>query len=72
MKCPYKNCGRSFRTQPELKEHMQRRHKPEPVQQKTEQIETKKIRTVNKGDLESQTTKIETPKPSSSKVSQIS
>jgi hypothetical protein len=35
---------------------MQRRHKPEPVQQKTEQIETKKIRTVNQGDLESQTT----------------
>ena len=31
LECPFRECGRKFVSEPELKNHMQRRHKPAPV-----------------------------------------
>ena len=61
LKCPFKNCGRGFASEQQLKEHMTRRHKPEPP--KTEQIDT----TSKSARTEAETT-VDTPVHASQKM----
>ena len=57
--CPFRSCGRKFISDPELKQHMQRRHRPAAEAAETEEH---KAEPVKKHPLQ------ETPVPNKSKV----